>query len=144
MRSWVPEAERYFAATAHGPKYIVRRLMTTGVLSVGLVTFRFAPTNADRFWYELAHDDGLPANAPHKQLLHYLHDDRSRNSMAADIACYVASAWNLFCREKTVTRLLPAGHNTEAIVIEGTPHKGKRMRYIGPDGALLTEPILLP
>jgi len=84
-----------------------RYLLRSGVLSVLLATYRYAPQQAAQFWPAVCQDSGLTEGMPARALVHFLLTTPSRVLGAPAYARHVASAWNAFYEGHPLRTLVP-------------------------------------
>lgn len=91
----------------------VRNLVTKqAVLSVALITLRYAPEKAFEFWKQVARDDGLSQYDPRKTLRTYLatktvrHRQDSLRLQGYAVSRAVALAWNAWSKNKDLRFIL--------------------------------------
>lgn len=126
-RSWVKYGEAYFAAVTGCSGSFVKRFNRTGVLAVGMATFKHQPEKAEEFWRTLAADDGLRQGDPRKTLLKYL-VETSLAAKEGQTASATATAlcWNAFFEGRQLSVLkLSAQH----FYIAGTPYARKFIKH---------------
>ena len=127
-RSWVKHAELYFDAVAGGLGKLGHRFNRTGVLAVGMATFKHQPIKAEEFWRTLAADDGLRQGDPRKTLLRHLTESIVSNKVGdgrVDSAVATAICWNAWFEGRSLTLVRSAATN---FYIAGTPYARKFQR----------------
>jgi hypothetical protein len=141
IRDWGGEATQAFGAMQG---QLRRHLLRSGVLSVVLTTYRYAPPQAAQFWPAVCHDSGLTEGMPARALVHFLLTTPSRLLGAPEYARHVASAWNAFYEQRALRTLVPrAGANP--IRIAGTPHDGTTTwQYLDQAGRVQHTPVPAP
>lgn len=121
MEAWAPYGRLYHESMQGASKPITRMLVRGAVMSVGLVTFRYAPMKAQEFWSSVAADDGLRANDTRKVLLDWLRDNstfKGDNRVLASKA--VASCWNAWCMKEDRKFIRPS--TMQEFKLQGTPY----------------------
>ena len=144
MESWIPEMAQV-SQVLHGKVVAAstrKLLLRASVLSVALVTFRFAAAWAKRFWERAARDSGLRDGDPEWALLRYLRNTGTREVEPALYQRSVASAWNFFMSDKPVRDVTQHRARTrDPIALNRTPHDGKaHYGYLGHDGTVYQRP----
>ena len=128
LADWLPAAEAYAAFIAGATDALKRRLVSSPIMAVGMVTSRYAEDRAAEFWGRLAADDGLRAGEPEHTLARYLVGNPVGARGATGYARVAAAAWNAAYagREwgKVVVKDEALGR---PILIAGTPYDGKRV-----------------
>jgi len=141
MEAWRDEAEQFFGAIKGAPKALCMNIRRAGILAIALVTFRFTGTDAEEFWRNVSHDDGLAQGDPHKAFHYWIRTIQLSQFTAQRYSRYAAAAWNMAWRGRSITQLR-AQTDTVPLTLEGTPHDGKTiLRYVDPMGNILTEPM---
>ncbi len=143
VEAWAEEAKLAFDVYTNCPHALVRFLQRAAVFSVALITYRWQPEMAQKFWGAIANDDGLTRGMPEKTLLDFLRKTPAAKYNGLVYARYVASAWNAAFKKGQLQHLTL--RDTEnPIFIAGTPHDGtKIMQYLGPDMQPMHTPIAL-
>ena len=141
IRDWSGEATQAFGAMQG---QLRRHLLRSGVLSVVLATYRYAPPQAAQFWPAVCQDSGLTEGMPARALVHFLLTTPSRLLGAPEYARHVASAWNAFYEQHALRTIVPrAGANP--IRIAGTPHDGTTTwQYLDRAGLVQHTPVPAP
>jgi len=141
IRDWSGEATEAFGAMQG---QLRRQLLRSGVLSVVLTTYRYAPLQAAQFWPAVCQDSGLTEGMPARALVHFLLTTPSRMLSTPEYARHVASAWNAFYEQRVLRTLVPsAGANP--IRIAGTPHDGTTTwQYLDQAGMVQHRPVPAP
>jgi hypothetical protein len=141
IRDWSGEATQAFG-TMQGQ--LRRHLLRSGVLSVVLATYRYAPLHAAQFWPAVCQDSGLTEGVPARALVHFLLTTPSRMLGAPEYARHVASAWNACYEQRALRTVVPrAGANP--IRIAGTPHDGTTTwQYLDQAGRVQHTPVPAP
>jgi len=141
IRDWSREATPAFGAMQG---QLRRQLLRSGVLSVVLATYRYAPPQAAQFWPAVCQDSGLTEGMPARALVHFLLTTPSRLLGVPEYARHVASAWNAFYEQRALRTVVPrAGANP--IRIAGTPHDGTTTwQYLDQAGCVQHSPVPAP
>lgn len=124
-RSWVKHAEAYFGAVAGVSPMMHKRFNRTGVLAVGMATFKHQPTKAEEFWRAVAADDGLRQGDPRKALVRFLMEGPSytgSSDQRVDVALAAALCWNAWFEGRQLTFVR---RSTANFYIAGTPFARK-------------------
>jgi hypothetical protein len=142
MQDWTNEMQN-FSNGCQGPGSIRKLLLRAAVLSVALVTYRYQPDTAHRFWPLLARDSGLVEGEPAHSLLRYLRETSTRVVDPFSYQRAVASAWNAFVDGRKMNKVQPRA-SKDPILIAGTPHDGRaHYCYLGTDGTIYHDPRVL-
>jgi hypothetical protein len=141
MADWTEEAHQFWES-CQGPPGIRKALTRAAVLAVVLVTYRYQPDAAHRFWPRVARDSGLVDGDPAHTLLRFLRETTTRHLDPAAYARTVAAAWNAACAERSLQRL--QGRSTSVpLLLAGTPHTGTaHLHYLRTDGSVCHEPVV--
>lgn len=104
MRAWVREAKGYYDAISGARNRETRSfLLTSGVMSVGLVTFQHQPERAAEFWSTAASGDLLRDSGP--MMLTQVVPGLNRRANGVDgISRAVAECWNCWFLGNTTTK----------------------------------------
>jgi hypothetical protein len=139
MADWHQEMHHVVQGQS-GPGSVRTMLQRAAVLSVALVTYRFQPEAAQRFWPAIAADSGLVAGQPTHTLLRFLRETPTRRLEPALYTRHVASAWNAFVQERPLKKLQP-GPASQPLLLLGTPHDGtETKRYLTDEGTVVRQP----
>lgn len=139
MQSWELEATNAFAGLKGAP-HLVNALARAAVFAVILVTYRYQPDVAHRFWPAVARDSGLVEGQPERLLVHFLSTTPSRRFAPYEYARQFLNAWNAAYEQRPLSRLMPQATHSP-VRIAGTPFEGKRVLvFLGPDGAIFHDP----
>lgn len=116
---WADTAKNYEQAINAAEPFMRQKLLTQGVMAVGLVTFRHQPEFAVAFWRGLADDNGLRVGDPRHTLSR---DLRSRHLTAGTVSSGAKAssiAWNAYLNRRSIKRIhvIPGSE----LVIAGTP-----------------------
>jgi hypothetical protein len=131
VRDWMLWGKDFYETTADVPREVKDCLHRSPVLAVGLVTFRYAQTLAEKFWYQTAWIDRIAMNDPrhtlHDWLLRYNltggSDTEGPQISKAKMARGVERAWKYFYEGGAEARLkvIKAGNNNRELRLKGTP-----------------------
>ena len=132
-KRWATEMKMYADIFRHVNAAKSAPYKRSAVASIGLVTFRYKPTQAREFWEVSFADDGLRQTDPRKKLHDFLfeHASRKRETHARKIvdneymARFVAACWNAFYKNKELKQRPPILNRLGPIKIAGTPYKGQ-------------------
>lgn len=104
------------------------RVNVSGVMSVGLVTFRYQPIIAMPFWKAVRDDSGLIKGTTERRMVDYITRDMDATScQPATAARSVAAIWNAHFKGRGgISRPAPTG---VPITIAGTPYNGLDLIY---------------
>lgn len=130
IRAWANTAVLAFTSIGAAEHRRVNRIYNAGTFAVALVTMRYQPDKAERFWRRVAANDGLRQGEPEMKLVEYLTDYRAYNSRDPRLPRAVAACWNAAYEGRSL-RLIKVNDPNGPIRIAGTPFKG-------------TEHIILP
>jgi len=140
IEAWADEATRYYADTKGSRHKITTNLRRSPIEAVALVTYRHTGNDAEEFWHQVAHDDGLGEFDPRKKLHVFLGSTMSGEYSPDEMARYAASAWCAWWDERTL-QTLRAQSTKNPLTLGGTPHDGKHwLNYITSKGVLLEMP----
>ena len=133
LRDWAPQAREYFGCMHEIERPIAKVMSRAPVLAVALVTLRYQPVLARKFWAKVMQNDGLRRGTTERALIDRLLNTPS-NSMPAYIYARIPShAWNAYFERRDIGKiLLREGTGSEPILIAGTPYTGRsvlRMDY---------------
>lgn len=103
LRAWNREIHRYYGLVEGGEPSIIELFDRAAVLGCALLTIRYAPDQAERFWRDAVVDDGLSKADPRKRFVAWLREGNTRKS--GDIGRAFAVAWRHFLRSSEVTFL---------------------------------------
>lgn len=130
MRGWIHDARALVALYEGAPSDWRHRLLNAMPFALGLVTFRYAPEQASRFWRELAWGEGLTVTDTTYHLREHLSKMTIRGKLSErQIMWTIARGWNAFYRG----RLIQLFKNTEGrtpdgkleeLELAGTPFRG--------------------
>jgi len=135
--SFVHEAVLYHTATYGASKMLSVVLQRAGIVSVALLTIRYQPEKALKFWEDVAKADGLAAKSPQMRLLEELvaaAKSHTRWSYESTFSRRVARCWNAYFLDKKTLVSLKAINPIDEIKIEGTPYNGKRFIQLDDKG----------
>jgi hypothetical protein len=93
MREWADEGRRYFAMLQGGEKANMHLLERAPVIACALLTIRYRSGDAEKFWPEMADDDGLSRSDPRKRFLMWLRENKEK---PANTARAFSMAWRAF------------------------------------------------
>lgn len=131
---WQPYARTYFDITGNDSKKgsISLALRRVEMVAMGIATIRFSgphlpeEKSATDFWHQVMFDDGIGMHDPRKLLRRILELSRvqstpsqSRNYTGKDLLLLAAKAWEFYCNDIEVKRLVPPKNPN--IVIPHTP-----------------------
>lgn len=94
MDAWRNEAADYERAISKSQKSARRKLYTSQVMAVALITIRVNRDSAMNFWEGVATDDGLTRGDPRKTLLDFLRDTHGASTGLTATAVACARAWS--------------------------------------------------
>lgn len=122
VSEWKEYAEECFKMMSKAKKNIRTKLQSCPVLSLMLVTIRYNPSVAQKFWESTIADNGLKNGQPEKALITMLTapDCKIETVGANIIARRVAAAFNNFCLGSEVSDL--KAFVDKPIHIIGTPY----------------------
>lgn len=132
VREYAAAARTLYAVWAGAPQMAVRRVEVSPVLAVALVTARYQPEAAARFWRNVVWRERLDGMAPEMTLAQWLENhalpkSRPVRQVQALPPTYfsraAAGAWNAFMRQRSYRQVLVRDHNAP-IRILGTPYTG--------------------
>jgi hypothetical protein len=129
MQDWSEEMTAWSNGIAGGGRtrgQIAKLLRRASVLAVALVTYRYAPDQAHRFWPRVAADSGLEQGEPAHALLQYLRENPTRPVVPATYQRSVAACWNAYIEGRKIGAKIQPGAASKPIRIAGTPHDGRR------------------
>ena len=115
MREYAPAAQEYFQCVTGGEDRLRDPLRRIATVSIGLVTFRYAPGVAWNFWRGISLNDGLRNGDPRKVAHTHLTTTRSYNARVADgltsvrpeySAQYLCNCWNAWVENRKITKTL--------------------------------------
>lgn len=132
---WAQEAREIFEAMAGGSNAALRVVMMQAPFAVALVTMRFQPDQAVRFWGAVsrsASEDGYPPATLRERLI-AIRGERTQPNVLARLT---ANAWNGFVEGRELKALKP-GDTSRPIRILGTPYDGTRRLNWGEAGNTL-------
>jgi hypothetical protein len=140
MESWHAELALVRQDLDRKPRSVTKYLDRAAVMAIMLVTYRYAPAQAQQFWPRLASDSGLVSGDPAHTLLRWLRDTDAHQLRLDDYPRYPAAAWNAFVAHKTLGRMR-ADEGSVPLTLAGTPHQGKaHLAYVAQDGTVLRDP----
>lgn len=123
-QEWLPAGAAYLQAVKSSRKWLRRALHTRAVSSVGLVTFRDQPDQAEEFWSKTAENSGLERRDPAHSLVTYLGVAYHSSLQVNRHSRAVASCWNAFYDGRSINQ--PRVDDPRApIKIAGTRFSGK-------------------
>lgn len=123
-RAWWPTAGLFQQAIKRADTTLKAKLLSTGVVAVGLVTLRYQPEKAEAFWRGVAADDGLRVGDPRRTLIKDLMGRRLNVGRQAQAVIVSALAWNAFFLGKPL-KILKVYEGADPKVL-GTPFDGSR------------------
>lgn len=93
IRNWASEARTYFSLIQGGEQSTIHLFERASVMACGLLTLRYCPEEAQKFWEGAARDDGLTRHDARKRFLIWLRDSREKPD---DVARAFAIVWRAF------------------------------------------------
>lgn len=144
IADWSPEMV-YLMTSCEGNRLERRYLLRASVLAVALVTQRYQPASAQRFWPALVANSGLIKETPAHTLLDWFRRYDVRKYAPEVYQRYVATAWNAHYETRPLKALhVPTRKGSEPIVLAGTPHTGKEtVGYLTLAGDVVHDPTRL-
>lgn len=128
-------------AECQGPPSVRHLLLRASVLSVALITYRYQPEAAQRFWPCIAADSGLVAGDPAHTVLRFLRETPTRAMDGVIYARLVASGWNAAFTGRSLQHLR-GRHARYPLLLAGTPHDGTaHLCYLTLAGDVVTNPV---
>lgn len=125
IREWATEFAQYQNAILGAHSALARVLKWRGIVSVGMVTFRYAPFKASQFWGDLvSEDDRSKAGIYIERRL--LTTDIPKTKNMATVSRTVAEAWNRFYLGKRLAANFHALGDSVPIYIAGSPFNGSQ------------------
>lgn len=148
LLEWAPTARTLFEAihTGHAPDMVALRIHNAPIFAVALVTARFEPEKAQKFWGSVSANDGLRRGQPDWILRDFL--ARLSTSTVREYPAMerrVAACWNAFMEGRTMG-FVAAHPNADGdwapIKLIGTPYDGRQTIQLYANGSLIpgTEP----
>jgi len=138
VRKWMWYGKKYYETTADVYREVKDCLHRSPVLAVGLVTFRYAPKVAERFWYQVAWCDRIGRFDPRRTLQDWLlrynlaggSETEGRQISKAKMARGVERAWNHYYEdgEDATLKVIQAGNNNRDLRLKGTPWDNETSR----------------
>lgn len=127
VEEWGPYAQAYLGVVIGQNARMTQILRRQNVMSVGMVTMRWAEEKAIPFWTQLASNDVRP-DTPQSLLMDLFLDKKSAAFAPYHWARLVAHAWNYYQEGKAI-KTLRVGEAIlrQPIVIRGTPYDGKKV-----------------
>lgn len=116
---WAEEAHKMWKVIDSAKGKLRTKLQGSGVLALGMYTFRHQATKADEFWTKVADDSGLDAGDPRKTLNTYLKESNAKVGSVRTMVLAPATAWNAYYQHRPLT-LIRCFANSP-IKILGTP-----------------------
>lgn len=122
---WQSEITAFFDTLNDADRQLLRPLLSQGIMGVALVTFRFQPETARRFWTEVAQNDGLRKGTPTHTMVRELSKQAvSGRRQANRDARVAATCWNAYCQDREIHQVrIPSV--VDPIQIVGTPYNGR-------------------
>jgi hypothetical protein len=99
VREWVAELMIYSNILAKASQTIKSRMLSQGMMAMALVTLRYQPKTAVKFWTGVAEDDGLRKGDPRKALIKALTEGSHRGRVEAGLL-YASVAWNAWVQNR--------------------------------------------
>lgn len=128
IEEWAPYATDYLGLIVGQSRRMSQLLRRQTVMSVGMVTVRYAKERAIPFWNQLALNDVRP-ETPQSLLMDLFLDKRADAFPGPRWARFVAHAWNHYYDGNSLKFLrLGEAAITQPILIKGTPYDGKKVR----------------
>lgn len=110
---WADEYKALKNCIAGGVQSVTKSIGNRAVLSLAMITIRQQPEKAKEFWYQVAHDDMLPATDARKTFHRWLLTARAIGSGASvtvftpeSFAYATSRAWSAFYENRELTRLI--------------------------------------
>lgn len=123
-RTWWPYMVEYERCIQAAPSHVKAKLLRYGCAAVGLVTLRYQPEEAGKFWVGLAENDGLAKGDPRSTLLIDMNTRRLAATASNQAALTAALAWNAYFENRRLAIIKIA--QGAKIRIAGTPFDGSR------------------
>jgi hypothetical protein len=124
LEDWHESAKQYLDNIAAAPKIRGSKLRVAAVVAVGIITTRYQPEQAERFWGAVASQEDLHSGDPPYTLGNYISGGGMDPSRPWSIARGVASAWNAYIEERPLYKM-GWRHPGNPIFIAGTPYLGQ-------------------
>lgn len=113
----------------HMPEHIRKRFTNSILISVALVTLKYAPEEAREFWSGVALDEGLSSGDPRKALLKFIDSfstgrtkDHRDYMPSLEFMKYIARIWNAWYRCEKLSRIRRSARVPGPTDILGTPY----------------------
>lgn len=128
--AWKVEAQLFYEVIDGGARYLTQKLRRLPLIGIALITFRYKGAEAEDFWYQIAHDDGLRRFDPRKKLIEWMivskyhRGDGTKNATVVtqrELALYTARCWDVYIDEREMQQLRIKDKRAP-VVIEGTPY----------------------
>jgi hypothetical protein len=125
MTAYTEEARKYMAAIT-GTSFFFKA-ERAAVFALGLVTYRYQPEAAARFWPRVAMNQALELETGEWHLRSLLENPNSKKMRPNELARRVAICWNAYFEQEPLKKLIIK--NLELpISISGTPYTSARFR----------------
>lgn len=108
MRSWKAEANSYFDAIRSASRLDRNMFMRADVVATALVSYRFQPDVASKFWGIAANDDGLRKFDPRKTLGSWLRENSTTGTKVNDQHKACIACWNAFFTNRELAKVFTA------------------------------------
>ena len=134
---WQTFGHAYFEAIQHGEKKIVGALHRGIPTAIGIITCKWCKAQAQDFWHQVSHDDGLQVGDPRKTLNRWLaeHTGKQQDQAISKViksprhfALYIKRAWDNFYDGKNVKALRVLDF-TAPIQFKGTPYDSAKRGF---------------
>jgi len=106
---WAKYLQMFLNATVGGQSDIVSYMLRRSILSIILLTFKYQPDIAQKFWRQVAHDDGLKNNDPrktlHRKFIVYKFASHEQKPPERELSKVVAITWNKFFHKQTLSQV---------------------------------------
>lgn len=115
---YAKEAAFMDTAIKAAPAFMRRKLFSTSVFSVAMVTLKYRPEIAREFWMGLCEDNGLTKGDPRKTLLTDMQTRSGSKGLLAAGMMATAKAWNAYHQGRDLKIIKITGYNVQ---VSGTP-----------------------
>lgn len=120
---WAAEGRMFLDTIRGAPNRVTTKLISSPVLGLGLVTFRYQPERAAEFWRQVAWQEGLVKDTPLWKAAMLL-QVQQRPIGVNVYARKLAACWNAWYADTPSLRNLIVKNERAPIRIAGTPFKG--------------------
>lgn len=128
MEEWSSYAKIYFGYIEGGSSDVIDLMRKASILGVALITTKYQEVKSEKFWHQIAYDDGLNNGDPRKTLGRWIlrnpafgGDVTSKRVTQREYALYVSTAWKAYMEDREL-KVLKVNDKKAQLTIHGTPY----------------------